>query len=280
MTERTGTTYEQLTGQLMLELEQGDAVETVEITRRKILQGRTTSHEIDVWWMFEWQGRRFTVAFQCKDWARSVEQGELLKFQAVLTDLATHDPYGVFVTRTGYQSGSLSVAGGNRISILELREPGEQDWAGRVRRVEITLRAVVPTWRAFRLHRPSDAPEPGADSVAGMDDNLTVHEPGKLPASLLKTQERLSPVGFDTADWQPLSVAFPRSLARQQEGSGIMSATGRTVRRRPAGRDRDEGHHRRLRRCEACAHERAHRHGRPIRPGRETPSGRRRACSA
>ncbi len=32
MTDLTGTTYEQLTGQLMLELEQGDAVETVGIT--------------------------------------------------------------------------------------------------------------------------------------------------------------------------------------------------------------------------------------------------------
>lgn len=192
----------------MLELEQAGAVETAEITQRKIVQGRTTRHEIDVWWVFDWQGHRFTVAFQCKDWARTVEQGELLKFQAVLADLAAHDPSGVFVTRTGYQSGSLGVASGNRISILELRKPGEQDWAGRVRTIKIALRAVVPTWRGFQLHVPPGAANPGADSLGGWNRDLVVHEAGQPAQTILKTQEQLSPAGFEATDWQRMSVTF------------------------------------------------------------------------
>lgn len=222
MADRTGAIYERLTSQLMLELEQVHAVNTIEITSRKIVQGRTTRHEIDLWWVFNWMGRRFTVAFQCKDWVRPVEQGELLKFQAVLADLATYDPSGVFVTRTGYQSGSRAVAGGNRISLLELREPGEQDWAGRIQTVEIVLQVVVPVWRDFQLQLAPGAEDLGVESLAGCNQDLAVHEPGKPSQTVLEIQKQLSPVGFEAADWQRLSVEFgPGAWLGSDEDSGL-----------------------------------------------------------
>jgi len=204
----TGNTYEQLTGRIVSELEQSGAVDTSELTRRKIVAGRTTQHEIDVWWVFDWSGRRYTIAFQCKDWARSVEQGELLKFQAVLADLAAYDPYGVFVTRTGYQAGSLNVASGNRISLLELREPIEKDWVGRVRTIELEIRAVMPAWRDYQIELPPGTADPATGLVTGSNEDLIVNEPGNAPQSILQLQQRLALPGFEHTEWQRRSLTF------------------------------------------------------------------------
>lgn len=112
MSNRTGRPYEKLTQQIFAEVLHRDEVRSIEVKHDVILAGKTTDHQIDVYWEFEQGGIRYITVVQAKDWTtRAVEQGELLKFKAVLDDLA-HQPRGVFVTRTGYQEGALAFAVG------------------------------------------------------------------------------------------------------------------------------------------------------------------------
>ncbi len=208
MVDRTGNAYERLTRRLMQELGETQAVQTVELVRRKRLRGRTTTHEIDVWWVFDWLGLRYSVAFQCKDWARPVEQGELLKFHAVLQDLAAYSPTEVFVTKQGYQRGSIDVAQGNGISVMELRVPHEDDWAGRVSRIYITCRAVVPAWRNYSIQVPDTVGPEVPGSLAGWNESIVIEEPGKEPRSILQLQEQLVPGGYEATHWQPFVISF------------------------------------------------------------------------
>lgn len=114
-------------------LNSGD-VKTIEVKQNVLLTGRSTTHQIDVYWEFERGGIKYFTVVQAKDWANAVNQGELLKFKAVLDDLP-NQPRGVFVTRTGYQEGALNYAKANGILLYELREPTEADKQGRLQRI-------------------------------------------------------------------------------------------------------------------------------------------------
>lgn len=107
--ERDGREYESLTELVVRLLSRETDTSASELRRRARVRGRSTTHEIDVWWEPEVNGKRREVAFQCKDLARPVDQGEMLKFRAVLEDL-DNEPLGVFVARGGYQRGAIMVA--------------------------------------------------------------------------------------------------------------------------------------------------------------------------
>ncbi len=83
----TGIPYELITQQIFQEILAQDSVVTIEVMHNITLQGKTLSHQIDVFWEFEMGGIRYTTVVQAKDWSTAIDQGELLKFRAVLDDL-------------------------------------------------------------------------------------------------------------------------------------------------------------------------------------------------
>jgi Restriction endonuclease len=118
-TARDGRDYESLTELVIRLLAEKTETPTVDLRRRARVRGRSTTHEIDVWWEAEYKGTRRQVAFQCKDLARPVDQGEMLKFRAVLDDL-DGEVHGVFVARGGYQRGAVMVAAMSNIYRLSI----------------------------------------------------------------------------------------------------------------------------------------------------------------
>jgi hypothetical protein len=62
--------------------------------------------------------------------------------KGVLDDLPGQ-PLGIFVTRTGYQSGAEIFAKANGIALYELREPKEKDMAGKIKRIHLKTAAFM-----------------------------------------------------------------------------------------------------------------------------------------
>lgn len=139
----TGKSYEVLTKLIFEQALQQQSVKNLEVRHNITLQGLKTHHQIDAYWRFEAAGVEYTTVVQCKDWGQTVDQGEMLKFAAVLDDIPGQ-PRGVFVTRTGYQAGARDVAAAKGIILYTLREPTEQDWDGMIRNIVINVIAFVP----------------------------------------------------------------------------------------------------------------------------------------
>jgi len=147
MSQNTGHPYEKLTQQIFTEILNRDEVNNIEVRHDLTLTGRTTDHQIDVYWEFERGGIKYITVVQAKDWTtRAVDQGELLKFKAVLDDLP-NQPRGVFVTRTGYQQGALTFADAHGILLYVLREPTPADRP----QININLRAYSSQITDIRL---------------------------------------------------------------------------------------------------------------------------------
>ena len=142
--------YETLVQKVFSQILAQSAVKTIDVRKNVVVQGKTTKHEIDVFWEFELSGLKYTTIIQAKDWATKVPQGEILKLKAVLDDVPGQ-PKGIFVTRTGYQAGAEQFALANGIGLYEFREPNEADWQGKLKEININLRMFVPNAELIRF---------------------------------------------------------------------------------------------------------------------------------
>ncbi|MBE0379660.1 restriction endonuclease [Pseudoalteromonas prydzensis] len=92
--------------------------EKIRVSKRTTFQvPPDESYEIDIFYEFENVGVKHRVAIECKDWKNPVDQGKVLEFHQKIKNIG-EDIVGVFVSRTGYQSGAIKVA--KRHGILTL----------------------------------------------------------------------------------------------------------------------------------------------------------------
>jgi len=136
MATNTGIPYEKLTQQIFYQIVNQNSVDTIKVKHNVHLQGKSSvTHQIDVYWEFKKGGIKHSVIVQAKDWGKPVNQGELFKFKCVLDDLPGQ-PKGIFVTRTGYQSGACEFAKHHEIPLYELNEP--------IKSIDVTLSMISP----------------------------------------------------------------------------------------------------------------------------------------
>jgi len=163
------------------------------------LQGKTTSHEIDVYWEFFLGGIKYITLIQAKDWESKVPQGEMLKFKSVIDDIPGQ-PRGIFVTKTGYQPSAIDVARAHGILVYELREPTNKDWEGKVKTIVLHLQFYIPKtaieitpdkeWMSLELKKKGI--EYHQVKIEGMDHTIFVrNEAGNIRKSLfdIKNEE-------------------------------------------------------------------------------------------
>lgn len=181
MNANNGTPYETLTQQIFQRILNQDGVKTINVQHDITLDGKTATHQIDVYWEFEAAGIVYKTIVQAKDWARPVDQGELLKFKAVLDDLPDQ-PRGIFVSRSGYQSGAIEFAKNQGIPLYELRKPTDEDWKGRIRTIRIQMNIIIPStkvelvadheWLRQEINRLQLAP----NEIPSISNEKNIHE--------------------------------------------------------------------------------------------------------
>jgi hypothetical protein len=206
--KNTGIPYESLAQQVFDEIVNQNVVNTIQVQHNVVLQGVRTKHQIDVYWEFELGGIPYITVVEAKDWGSPVEQGEIIKFWGVLKDLP-NQPKGIFVTRTGFQSGAIEFAKHEGILLYELREPTNADWKGRVNGFSLNINSVIPRFESIRLVPDNDwatsefrklsiseAELSNAQSIFGVDTRLYDEEDTEiiLDGRLLAL---LFPIGFE-----------------------------------------------------------------------------------
>lgn len=120
--KNTGIPYEQVTKVIfdqIVNTESAD-VRTIEVVHDAKIQGKTLTHQVDVYWKFEVGGLVYQTIVQARDWGSKIKQGHLLEFKGVLDDIPGQ-PRGIYVTREGYQKGALTLANACGIELFVLR---------------------------------------------------------------------------------------------------------------------------------------------------------------
>jgi hypothetical protein len=85
--KNTGLSYELLVQAIFQAINDQEEVANLIVERDKILQGKTTPHQIDVYWKFERTGITYETIVQAKDLQSPVKKEQLIEFKGVLNDL-------------------------------------------------------------------------------------------------------------------------------------------------------------------------------------------------
>lgn len=150
MAKNTGKEYEKLTQYIFNQIVNQNQVDNIEVQHNVTIQGKSTTHQIDVFWKFEIGGEEYCAIVQAKDWKSKVPQKEMLAFTDIIRDL----PYGtrgIFVSLSGYQKGAIDVAKANGITIYELRPPRSEDWDGYIKVLNLTFTSRYPVYKNLIL---------------------------------------------------------------------------------------------------------------------------------
>lgn len=144
--KNTGRVYEKLTQYIFSQIINQNQAENIDVQHDVVLSGKTTSHQIDVYWKFDLGGIEYCTVIQAKEWKNKVKQSDMLAFKAILDDLPSGTK-GIYVTLSGYQSGAIDVAKAHGIKIYELRPPKAEDWDGYIKTINLDISCATPIYR-------------------------------------------------------------------------------------------------------------------------------------
>lgn len=98
-------------------------------------------HQIDVYWEYEKDGRKYRFAIECKNYYSKVSIGRVRDFFGVLYDLG--NVQGIMVSANGFQTGAKKFAKQYGIKLKELSKPAENEVIGGV---VIAVHADIKSW--------------------------------------------------------------------------------------------------------------------------------------
>ena len=229
-----GVAYEQLVRGVVAAIGVTADVETLELTTRAPVKGRTMTHEADVWWRFRAGDRERSVWVTCKDWQRAVPNGAMWEFAGKLRDIDPR-PHGVFVVRNRLQAGALKAASANGITAWEVRDPAEEDWEGRAQKTVTTLVRSVPQRKLRITYQTRDGVISATEErVVRADEVHLVAADGDDLGSLHALMDALTPtapLGEET-DWTTRTRWFDPPAQLHYDDSPGMPVSAVEVRSR------------------------------------------------
>ena len=132
------TEYELFVKQVYESIINNEGYENVLVKHNIKLQGKSgCKHQIDVYWELKIAGEVQRFAIECKNYSNTIEISKVRDFFGVIYDIGNIK--GVMVTKIGFQSGAKLFADFYGVSLKEIRRPKEEDWKGRLRKVQFNV---------------------------------------------------------------------------------------------------------------------------------------------
>ena len=94
------------------------------------------------------------AAIECKYLNRKVGRDTVSAFATTIEDVGVEK--GVIVTTVGFTDGATMLARDKNISLVEMRQPTEDDWKGRIKVIHLTTNLLVPEFSDIEVIQ--DAP--------------------------------------------------------------------------------------------------------------------------
>ena len=174
--------YEATTAALYQALGEGSGITIEGYGASCRVQGKSGSwYQIDVLTKQSNGLQTVRTAIECKYWKKRVTRNVVSILVTLLED--TNIEKGVVVSKEGFTSGAIALAKQKNISLVEMREPNDADWEGRIKTIHIMLCLDMPEFYDLELVQPpQQTGERAQFTVSGQD--LTIKEPGKEPRTL------------------------------------------------------------------------------------------------
>jgi hypothetical protein len=117
------------------------SVQTIKLEQNTTIQGRTGTHEVDVYWEFTDGEITYKLVIQTRDWNKTVGNNELFRLLSILRDIPGQTA-GACFTQPVYQKVTKELARDVGITLYELLLPmDEHIWEPIIRQVQLQVDA-------------------------------------------------------------------------------------------------------------------------------------------
>ncbi len=99
-------------------------------------------HQIDVLTSHSDGIHQYLTDIECKYWNQKVDKDTIMKVHSIVEDCGFSK--GVVVSKKGFTSDALAFAKSVDIGVVILREPTDEDWKNRVKRIELRIKLLTP----------------------------------------------------------------------------------------------------------------------------------------
>ena len=99
-------------------------------------------HQIDVLTNHSDGLHIYKTAIECKYWDQKIDKDTIMKVAAIIEDAGINK--GIIVSKLGFTPDTIEFAKYKNIGLVELREPTEEDWKGRIKDIVININIMVP----------------------------------------------------------------------------------------------------------------------------------------
>ncbi len=100
------------------------------------------NHQIDVLTSHSDGIHSYRTAIECKYWKDKVQKDAIAKLSEILEDAQIEK--GVIVSKSGFTQDAQNFAKYKNIALVELREPRDEDWEGRIKDIHLNIHMLVP----------------------------------------------------------------------------------------------------------------------------------------
>ncbi|WP_118976519.1 restriction endonuclease [Taibaiella koreensis] len=177
-----GIEYEKLTQEIYQGLLKEEGL-TTQVRHNVKVKGKSTTHQVDIYWEYAIAGIKHKVAIECKNYNKRISKNIIASFNSILNDIGNTN--GIIVTKVGFQKGAKEFANFYGINLVELREPKAEDWQGRLKVLKTNVQTIgfnVKKWSVELDYEwcKANIPEDKLDSIkvviSGMNYEIWVYD--------------------------------------------------------------------------------------------------------
>lgn len=141
-----GDSYEEFVRNVytaLLYSENESGVKNIKINKNiKIKDKLGNDRQIDVYWEYQILGQTYRTAVECKNYNSTISIDRVEAFATKIRTLGLSK--GIMATKIGFKSGAVSISKDNNISLIIIREPADEDWEGRIKKIVLHMHYLPP----------------------------------------------------------------------------------------------------------------------------------------
>lgn len=153
----------------------------------KVLGKSGVKHQVDVLTSHSDGIHIYKTAIECKFWDTKVQKDSVTKLAEILEDAKIDK--GVIVSKSGFTPDAIDFAQYKNISLVELREPTDEDWQGRIKDILIDIIMPIPHVEDFKFVQ-LDSIEDEKEHFSGLSSDIIVVKPDGSQETIQQLIER------------------------------------------------------------------------------------------
>lgn len=186
----------------------------------KLIGKSGQEHQIDVYWEYKIGRETGRIIIECKDYSSVISIGKVRDFYGVIQDVG--NVKGIMASKVGYQKGAKKFADFHDIILKEVRVPKDEDWSGRVKKIDVRFSLIAPDVKSRNILPDEEwiKQNPGLikpeTKLGGFSDKIFLQdEKGKLIKTLAELEKLLkldckqSEGNKQKFDFQDTYICFP-----------------------------------------------------------------------